>query len=528
MIPPNRPDPWLPPSRRLPARGAAGPRPVCVAPIPRPDVACPAYGKLQPAVPADAARPSRRDELIAAYRSLHARDGRPAPRRRGRLLARAPLAIAAALLCQASAALPPIPDLDVTRERGFLYELELGGYYSDNRGLTNPKSDAGLVLLPSLDFLYFRHGGRIETQARGRFDYYQWLEKPGRNDLRARLTLGMDAGIVPGLLHWTLVDQADVRPDGFFVPGLSGDLRQVNVVSTGPSLRLRPHGIWSAQAEAHYALTYAERLSEFNSNRVLASTWLRYAPHPRRHLSLGAEFSDVDFDREGPLNPDYDRVDLMARYQSSFRLLDFELVGGSTKIRFDDGEELSGPLTRASVRYQMHENHQLRLAYSREFSDTARDMLLEGARFDRPRTPGGRPPLRPSQRRGETADATWNGRFRHTTWGLTVYGRDYDYPFELASDPLSHRGHGASLAARYDLNSRQSLRLETLYEQRRFKADDRLDRDRYVAVHFDQRLNERWSLRTGVSHFKPDADERGVRWTENMVSVSLVRHGGLQ
>jgi hypothetical protein len=524
--------PPLPGSRMLPIAGKRPAPRAAAASVPRPDVACPAWGKLQPAVPAIDPRSSRprADELIAAMETALAKPKRSprSQRRPRRWIARAPLTLVLALLCHGSMAqLQPIPEVDNRRSQGLLYELELGGYFSDNRALTRPSDDAGVILLPGLEFIAYRLGGRVEAQARGRIEHYQWLEDPSTSQLRVRAILGADAAIIPNLLHWTVTNNADMRPDGFFVPGTSGGLQQVNVFSTGPSLRLRPHGIWSGLVEAQFANTYADDAEDFNSNRASASAWLRYAPHPRRQLALGAEASQVDFRRSGVLNPDFDRTDVMARYRSDFRWLGFELMGGHTTIRFDDDTELSGPTARATVRVDVREHHQVRLSAAREYSDTARDMLADAARFDRGRTAPGRPPLRPSQYFAESAEATWTGRFDRSVVGLTGYVRDMDYPFEIESDPLSHRAQGVAASITHAINSRQSVRLDGLVERRRFKADNRTDHDRYVSLSFDQRLNTNWSLRAGVSRFDPDADEFGARWVEHQVTVALVRHGGL-
>jgi hypothetical protein len=528
----DRTVPPLPGSRMLPIAGSRPAPRAAVAGIPRPDVACPGWGKLQPAVPAVDTRSRRRraDEMIAALDARGAAGRSRSPRslrRPRRWMARAPLALATALLCHGSMALPPIPEVDNRRSQGLLYELELGGYFSDNRALTRPSDDPGVILLPGLEFVAYRLGGRIEAQARGRLEHYQWLEDPSTSQLRVRAILGADAAIVPNLLHWTVTNNADMRPDRFFVPGSSGGLQQVNVFSTGPSLRLRPHGIWSGLVDAQYTNTYAADVEDFSSNRGSASAWLRYSPHPRRQLALGAEASTVDFRRSGPLNPDFDRTDLMARYRSDFRWLGFELMAGHTTIRFEDDTELSGPTARASVRVDVREHHQVRVSAARGYSDTARDMIADAARFDRGRTSPGRPPLRPSQYFAESAEATWTGQFDRTVVGLTGYVRDMDYPFEIASDPLSHRAQGVAASVTHALNSRQRLRLDGLVERRRFKADGRTDHDRYVALSFDQRLNTNWSLRAGVSRFDPDADEFGARWVEHQVTMALVRHGGL-
>jgi hypothetical protein len=439
------------------------------------------------------------------------------------------IALAAAMLCHGSAAVPPPPVIETPRTRSevLLYELELGGYWSDNRALTTPKSDPGFVLLPRLSFNLFRQGGRIEAQARGMAEYYQWLEDPGDGDLRLRLALAADGAIVPGLFHWTVQNNADMRATDFTRPAIGDNLQQINVFTTGPSLRLRPHGIWSGLVEANYANTYAEEMRDFNSHRLIGSAWLRYKPHERRQFALGVQGTDVQFRHDSPTNPDYDRVDLMARYRSDFRQFGFELVGGRTRISFADGEELSGPMFRGSARIELGENHQLAASAVREYSDTARDLMTDAARFDRPREGRGRSPVRPSQFRVEGADISWRGRFDRTTLWVNSYERDYDYPFELASDPMSHRARGVAAQVGHALNATQSIRFDALFERRRFKADGRVDHDVYYGVHFDQRLGERWSLRTGVTRFDPDADELGARWVEHMVSVALVRHGGL-
>ena len=530
MNPPIRPVASSPSaSRRLPVAGGAGTRQPCVAPVPRPAVACPAYGKLQPAVPAALpTRPSRRDELLAAYRQLHpapptAPQG--VPRRRPRRLLRAPLAVATALLCHASAAVPPPPVLEYPRSQAFLYELELGTYLSDNRSRRSPSDDAGVVLLPGMNFSWFRLGSRFEARATGRIEHYQWLESGPEDDLRLRLAAALDWQIVPQRLYWTLQDYADTQPVNLLLGDSPDNLQQTNVVLTGPSLRLWPQGIWSGLVEARYAHSYAEVTEAFNSERLSASAWLRYQPHPRRLFSIGAEGSDVEFREQSPDNPDFRRTDYVARYQSHFRRLGFELAGGRSRIEYVTGEEVTGPIARATVRFDFNENHQLRVSALREYSDAVRDMLGEVNRFDRPREMRSRPQLRPQQFRVESAEVAWRSRHPRGEWWVMPYARDYDYPFE--DEPLTHQATGITAEGRYRLNSTLDLRGEIAFERRRFEDDLRVDRDARVGLHLERMLNSRWSLRTGVIRYDRRSNGDGANYRENVLAVALVRHGGL-
>jgi hypothetical protein len=437
------------------------------------------------------------------------------------------VALGAALFCHAAAAVPPPPTLETPRSQALLYELELGGYFSDNRAQTSPSSEAGIVLLPRINFNLFRQGGRIEAQARGSAEHYRWLDDGSTSDLRVRLALMADAAIVPGFFHWTVQNEADTRASDFRRPESADNLQQVNVFATGPSIRLRPQAAWSGLLEASYINSYAEESSDFDSDRLVASAWLLHSPHERRQFHLGVEGSEVRFKENSPLNPDFDRTDFMGRYRSDFRRLSFELVGGHTRIRFDDGQSLDGPLARAIGTFDLSENHRLVGQFVREYSDVARDLLSEVGRFERPRAIRGGPPVQASQYRLTSLDVSWYGRLDRFDWRLNSYTREFDYPFAPIDVSLSHRANGFLAQAGFALSATQRLRFDTLVERRRFSADGRTDHDFYVGVHFDQQLSERWSLRTGVTRFDPDADEAGARWIEHIASVALVRHGGL-
>jgi hypothetical protein len=443
---------------------------------------------------------------------------------RGRL--RNAVAAALAILLPA-AAVPQVPRLPENDARGqrIEYELELGSEFSDNRARKDPKDDPGIALVPRLTFWFFRHGSRLETRVAGRAEHYQWLGSDFRNDVRLRLAAIADASIAPELLYWTFQDFADVQPIDLLDRDSPDNRQQTNVFVTGPTLKLHPQGPLSGVVDARYGRSYAERTKSFNSERVSASARLQ---HERRNrlFSIGAEAGEARYLDPLQAGTDHERVDLIARFATFLRWLSIDVAAGRSRIDFEDGNRMEGPLLRALVDWAINSNHHLRLHAGREFSDSVSDLIGDIGRIDRVRENPGRPQVRPEIYRRRAAALEWRGEAARAQWSVTPYFRDYDYPFEI--EPLSHEATGVQADASYALNSQYTLRGEAELQRRRFDADGREDRDRRLSVYVERQLNTRWALRAGISNYHRNSNSIGANYNENVLSVALVMSGGRQ
>jgi len=444
---------------------------------------------------------------------------------------RLPLCIAllAALLAPDITAQPapvpvrePLPD---PRGDRIEYEIELGAEISDNRARTRPASDAGLSLVPRAMFWLFHHSTRLETRAIGQLEHYQRVGSDFGNDLQVRLAAVADWAILPQRLYWTFQDVADVVPINVLAADSPDNRQQTNTFVTGPTLRLRPDAVWGAEFDARYAMTWADETETFDGDRVRGAARLNFAPRPHRKFSLGVEATDVDYSSDSASVSDHERVDASLRFENRMRRLAIELAVGRTRIDFDDGQRLEGPLQRVALRWMFNEDHQIVARAVREFSDAASELIGSIDDFQPLRADRGDPEVRPELYRLEGAELQWISRWRSSDWSLTPYVRDYDYPFE--EEPLSHRARGVHLGGSYRINASNLLRGEAQFEDRQYDAGFE-DRDRLLGVFFERELNTRWSFRAGVQHRERDSNRPigGANYTDNIVSVAMVLKGG--
>lgn len=429
-------------------------------------------------------------------------------------------ALSTALLAPAAVAQSP---LDERRADRFEYEVLLEAEYSDNRARTEPAADDGITLHPRLNFLFDHLGERLDARAIGQIGYFHRIDSEFDNDLFAEMAAQADWWLLPQRLYWTFQNYSFVEPIDIRAAPNADNRQQLNTFVTGPSVVLSPGGLWNGVLDGRYSRTNAEHTDSVDNDRFSLAARLAYTPETYRSLSIGAEASEVDY-LDAPGVFDYERLDATVQFSNYLRRLAIEATAGHSRIDFDQGEDLSGPLLRLWMRWMLSPQQALIARLGREFSD-ASDDLVEGIDgFTTLREERGNPAVGPELYERDSVQLQWQGEFTRSDWLLTTYVRDYDYPLE--TEPLSHEARGVQLRGRYALGPSTYLRGEVGSERRDFDVA-REDRDRYLAVSVERELNQRWAVRAGLVRFERDSTlPTGNNYDENIVSVAFVFKGG--
>jgi len=406
---------------------------------------------------------------------------------------------------------------------GFRYAAELSLAHSDNRERLNPKGPSDTLFAPRLGFTWFHAGSRLESRVIGELEYLHSLRDRFGDESRTRLSAQVDWALAPQRLYWTFQDYAAVEPVNVRAPRAPSNLQQTNVLVTGPSLWIKPEGLFSGQLEARYANSYAEVNKTFEGDRVMAAARAFYGSEARRRLGLGIEETRVRYDIASTLH-DHDRQDIVLQLVGESARLDYSARIGRSRIDFLDGDRPSAGLAQLGIGWRPDDDNLFRVDVLRELSDAARDFTFQLQRNELPRDLRGHPQLGAELYRIRSAQVAWRRRGPHWEWSIDPYYRDYEYLRRDAT--LDNRARGGSVDGTYVINPVLSISGRLAVEQRSFRVDSRRDRTHDLGVSLERRFSRRWAVRVGFDHSIRDSNVPRADYEENVVSVALIFRGG--
>jgi len=408
-----------------------------------------------------------------------------------------------------------------TRGEGFDLQLELGFEYRDNPLRTDPRGPSDTFLVPRATFNLFRLGALWEARGAGFVEYNHSLEDTVSDEFRANLAAVVDRELTPGL-WWTFQNVARVEHVDLLAAETVDNRQQTNVFITGPSWEIRPRSAWGGRVDARFLNSHAEDTDEFNSNRLGLSGAVVRRFDANREVSLGAEFTEVWFTDDGENNFDYQRHDLVARYDSTQARLELNLAGGFTRIEPDLGSSLSEPLARIRAIWTADERRSIQALAVYELTDSVRHLANELDQIDVPFVGGGRLPVGAELFQLSSVEVGWHQRLDGFRWSVTPYYHDYDFKRVQGSD---FDELGVNVTATFNLTRLMSVRTFLRSERRKFSAQDRRDTDSRASVFLNRRFTPRWSGRIGAVRHQRDSNVEGADNRENMVMAYVVVPG---
>lgn len=411
----------------------------------------------------------------------------------------------------------------VPEEEHQTWRLQLGLDYSDNRLRSELRPQGDWQFVPGLDFSVLRRSERLQTRGSGIVQFEQSLLGVSDQRLRARMALTLDWVLLPQRLYWTVQDVADVQAIDLLAADGPDNLQQTNVFLTGPVLLLGHPRSVLGRIEGRVARAYAEKSPAFDHDRFALSAWLQRRSTPIRTYALGAESSSVDF-RQRRAGTDFQRNDVMLRYDHELPRAGLQLLAGYTWIDRDNSEPLSRALLRGRLRWTPNVSHEFRAEWISELSDAGRDQAATLDAGERIQQETRRALIGPDLYHLRSRDLQWRHRGRVSELFLGAFSRDFTYQSEASG--LERRSHGGRASASRALSPLLSAHVQAFAAWYEFDTLGRRDRDRQLALYLERQMSLRWSLRAGIARFIRDSNIAGFSYRENSVSVQLIYTGG--
>lgn len=420
-----------------------------------------------------------------------------------RTVIRAPLALLLAAACDDACALR----LD--------YTLELGLMHSDNIALSPVDPVDETVLIPHLDFSLSETGSNVQAAVTGMLEYRNYLDGTFGSEFRGSLDGTVNWEIVPQRFAWVFADNLGLYPISLRDPDVPGNLQQTNVFTTGPTLRFRLGPTVQAQTEARFIDSHAEDTAAFDSRRLGLAQRFQWELAQTRHLSVNFETQDVDFDEA--FARDYRRHAAYAGYRQTLARVDLDASFGYSRLDFDGGGDVGGPLARAAFDWRANERNTLGIAFAWQYSDAVSALAEGAAAFDL----GlggigiGGEAISAEVYRERRLEA--NHLFHGTRLNIasSVHVARYRYEEEAVVLATDRNEVGAGINAGYLLRPLLTIGATAEVLRRRYLDDDATDRTHRYGIYLSQQLSRHWRWRIDLSRHERDAGAGADSFDEN-------------
>ncbi len=250
--------------------------------------------------------------------------------------------------------------------------LSVGAGETDNVFLSAAPTTSQTVALLGLDFDLKRQSARFAVDAKGDFQYFDYLRNAYGSQLFGRFDGLATAELIPGVWKWVFQDNFGQAQQNAFQPLTPLNLEYVNVFATGPDFRVRTTDRGFAEASVRYALTHYQ-ISPFSGNRLLGRVGVGEQLSAVSSVSVNVDETRLRFTdtlNGIPVNSDYDRRELYAR---------FEARGARTALAMDLGVSqtderggwVSAPLAELSVTRALSPATKVTVAAGHQLTDAS-------------------------------------------------------------------------------------------------------------------------------------------------------------
>ena len=401
------------------------------------------------------------------------------------------------------------------------YQLGLGVMRSDNIDLSavNPQNET--VVVPELRFGIEQSGAVLSLSANGQLQYLNYLDNTYSDGFRGAFSGKALWTMVPERLQWTFEDHLSMQPIDTLAAFTPNNQQQTNVLITGPSLFTRAGEATRGQLDIRYIKTYAQEVSDFDSDRYSVAARLLHDLDAASSLSANIEGLQVTYDT-GFAGARYTRYDAYARYWRQLRDLEMTVDLGYSWLKYEGqrGDE-SLPLARGNLAWRITPRSSLTLGANYQFSDAAENLVaadsLDGG------TLGGTPgsPTIPIST-GVFKDRGLQVGYEYAGERLGTAIRSYYKRIDYIEQPTQgERNTGGYASASYRLRPRTTLQLAALVENRRFEDPVGSNRDTTGSVYLENEFSRHWIARIELQRRERDSSITGQDYKENVAIVSF-------
>jgi hypothetical protein len=402
------------------------------------------------------------------------------------------------------------------------YSLGYRAEYSDNI-YRLPDERAGLSdLISSIiaGVTYQEKTGTFHARIFGSATYQDYYYKSYENETNLWLDAYGEYFFVPQVLSWAAADgfrKVQVDP---LQPDTPTNRQNSNVFATGPNVYLRFGPVDTLTLEGRYGRAWVENV-DIDSERDFFATRWAHRLSARSMLSLNYEILDVDYENS-VLNTDFIRHNFFIRANVHSARNVYTLDIGRTRIVPDGGEPISNWLVRLDSLWQASSISSLGVHYSREYSDTAAQ-LMPTAVTDQGTSAGGIvTPLGTDIVTGELfytehVELFYTRRGTTFPWSARFFSRNVDYEFS----PDDRQEKGTLVDVRYVYSNALSFQVSSSYTILEYEQPVREDRDAIMAVALIYRAGPNLTAGLDLRRFVRNSTDSSQEFTDDRLAFTI-------
>lgn len=355
-----------------------------------------------------------------------------------------------------------------------------------------------------------REGSRIDGRLRARGSYRDYFDNTFDSEILGSGAAELRVGLIGDTLSWSADDTFGQVLSDSLAPSTPENRENVNILSTGPDLRLPLGRATDLVIHARYQMASYQDENSVDNDRISGDIALVRRTSPSVTWSFNINASSVDFD--GPNNPGYDQQEVFLRLESK---------GSSQTLTADLGASFldGGDQTDQTAVIRLNWLRQLTPSWSFELEagsefENADDQFaygVSGGGSTGGANLGGTQDVLLTGQAMRNDTAALSLRFMRPRTRLRLHGDvgNETYP-DAASLDRDHWSLGAEVTRRLTARLEASIAID--HEERNYDADNDSDEtDRYSA-RIDWRIGRavflgiegRWEDRSGNTGFSYD------------------------
>lgn len=258
----------------------------------------------------------------------------------------------------------------------FAYSAFVSVEHSDNIALATDNPASSSILIPGVNFAYRQLGSTIQANVVGTAEYLDYSNRNFDSQTQGTLSAQANWTAIPERLDFSVEDDAGVQPVDTLASNAPNNRQQTNVISLGPILHFNFNAATRGQVELKYLNSYASKVDDFDSSRVLGAFRAIRDVDPATQVSLNLESQHVNL-KNNTAGPDYTRNELYGHYVHTLKNFDVDALLGWGYIDFKNEPSASKPMARVTLGWRPSIDNSFSVTGTYEFSDAAQDMLLQ-------------------------------------------------------------------------------------------------------------------------------------------------------
>jgi hypothetical protein len=412
----------------------------------------------------------------------------------------------------------------------FDYSLYGGVEHSSNIALSSDNPQSANVFIPGANFTYVQQGSTFQANVAGALEYRHYASGDFDDQTQTQLAGTGNWTVVPNRLDFTVTDFAGVQPVDSLTSNAPDNQQQTNVLTLGPTLKLRFGDAMRGQVELHYINSYASKIDDFNSSRGVLAGRLFRDISPTDQVSLNVETQRVTFSSD-TAGSNYSRDEGFLRYSSTLAHFDADVMLGYSKLDFDRGGSDSKPLVRVALGWEPTTRSTFGISGAYQFADAAQDLS----------TPLSPTVISNTFAPGETSlgggavtgnvvvdsqvylERQLQGSYSYTGTRLSFTVTPMYRKLQYVNDPtFDQTGRGGSFVLSYRLRPAATVSFFATGEKLSYDTLSRTDKTWRYGLDFQHIMSPHWSWRTTLTREKRDSNAPGQSYRETEIFFGVV------